>query len=90
MTTYQWRREMLGETPPTAEELERLAGRVLFDEQFRADFFADPAGTAAQINVYLTQEQIELVKSLNVEDMEEYANGVTAAIGQSHVLAWIG
>lgn len=48
----------------TQAELERLAGKVLLDPDFRASFRSDPAKAAASLGIELDDQQLAAAKGV--------------------------
>lgn len=68
--------EMMGpEETDELDTLERLIGKALLDEGFRAYLLEDPAGATAQAGIKLSEFQLQRLKSLNPDAVEVIAAG---------------
>jgi len=77
------------ETKPTPEQIERLVGHLLLNPDLRQDFLNDPAGVAEQLNVHLTQEQVDHIGLLDHTELNGYADEIYEEIGPSQIASWI-
>lgn len=57
----------------TQMDLERLAGKAIFNSDFRASLLRYPQETAAEAGVELTEEQIRFVQELDIAELENLA-----------------
>jgi hypothetical protein len=77
------------EAKAAAQQIEWLVGYLLLNPAIRQEFLKDPGGVAAQLNVKLTQEQINHIGQLNHKELEEYAGKIDEEIGASPIGSWI-
>jgi hypothetical protein len=65
-----------------------LAGTALLDQEFRNRLFANPAEAAAELEITLTQEQIDHIKSLDASLLNGLAQQIDEEIGFSTIASW--
>jgi hypothetical protein len=89
-TNYRRKTMEPHETEPTPEQLDRLAGHILLDSDFRAAFAADPKREAEKLGIYLTPAQVEHLSGLNWQTLEGLAEDVGEVAGFAVVNGWSG
>ncbi len=68
--------------PPDAREgLERLIGKALLDDDFRAYLLDDPVAAAGEAGLELTDYQVARLKSLNPGAIEVVAAAFAKGVG---------
>ncbi|MDH7485232.1 MAG: Os1348 family NHLP clan protein [Anaerolineae bacterium] len=70
------------------QELERVAGRALFDANFRRQLFEDPAGATQALRVELTEEQTRYIKELGAARLEGLLADLQKSIGPVPGFLW--
>lgn len=59
-----------------------LAGRALLDEDFRERLLENPGQAARELGFYLTESQIEQVKSVDPAAVNDWVNNFEGYVGQ--------
>ena len=55
----------------STEDLRSIAGKALADPAFREKLIADPEGAVKEAGIELTDEQLEALKNMDREQLEE-------------------
>ncbi len=58
----------------TTRQMELLIGKALFEPEFRKKLLKNPKKTAESMNIRLNPMQIERIKGLKTEDVDQVAN----------------
>jgi hypothetical protein len=64
------------------EELERLVGRALLDLKFRARLFADPETAIREEGFDLTEEEMDSLSKIDLQEAQKAVEALDAASGQ--------
>lgn len=64
------------------EDVERLIGRAILDEEFRKRLFADPHGTVRETGFSLTNEEMAALEGVDPKLAGEAIEGLLAATSQ--------
>jgi hypothetical protein len=68
----------------TQAQIERLIGKALLDEQFRALLLEDPEKAARQMRYRLDGGQVARIRSLDPKSLEELASNFNQILAQPH------
>jgi hypothetical protein len=72
----------------TANQMERLVGKALFDSEFRYQLIADPGTAARSAGIFLSEEQAARVRGLNVEELEALAEKFRKMVGPKNAIRY--
>ena len=72
----------------TMEEIERMSGKAIFDADFRAFMFKDPAAAASSIGVTLTAAQINTITNIKPDEFEAWALQFPLSQGPKQGYLW--
>jgi hypothetical protein len=64
------------------DDIERLIGRVILDEEFRKRLFADPGRTIREAGLSLTDQEMAALESVDPEQAAEAIENLLAASAQ--------
>jgi hypothetical protein len=68
----------------TQAQMERLIGKALLDEQFRALLLEDPEKAARRMRYRLDGGQAARIRSLDPKSLEEVADSFNQVLAQPH------
>lgn len=68
----------------TQAQMERLIGKALLDEQFRALLLENPEKAARQMRYRLDGGQVARIRSLDPKSLEEVADSFNQILAQPH------
>jgi hypothetical protein len=79
------------QSAPSEEQLQRLTGKILLDSEFRQSFLSAPQQMAQSFDpeITLTAEQVEVIASLDHEEIENYAEELIEEIGRVRIAYWL-
>ena len=81
------RKQVLNELPDSkagvSEQLQRVIGRLLGDEEFRKNFFSSPETTIQRTGFQLSAVEMAALKEMEPEDMEEWFTDLDERISKS-------
>jgi len=61
--------------------MDKLVGKALFDDEFRAQLLRDPENAARSLRIVLTSGQIERIRGLDAQAMENLAHEFQELVG---------
>jgi hypothetical protein len=79
------------DSEPSPEQMQRLAGKILADDQFRNQFFNDPQAMAQEFDptITLTEDQIQTIGSLDKVEINGYVQQIIGKIGSDQFYHWL-